>query len=185
MNINLKRVFRATRAILVYTLVFGVIYTLVMTGIGQAVFSHRVNGSLVEKDGKVIASEYLSQPMKGEKYLQGRWELEDTESFPGHYFAGPTNQAVSYPEYQKTLQERAKSLNLPAPVGIDLVTGSGSGLDPNISLSSAMSQAPRIAKSRGLEQSQVEDVIKRHTAGNYWQPITNVLLVNLELDGLK
>ncbi|OKL49578.1 hypothetical protein BSR29_01060 [Boudabousia liubingyangii] len=178
---NLSRALRAVRALLFFTLTLGVAYTLVITLIAQTIFPHQANGSLIEEDGKVVGSELISQPQRDDKYLWGRFDQVDQETFPGYDYGAPTNQAVTSPDYQKELQDRAKAFHL-NQVPAELVTGSGSGLDPQISKTAALVQVDRIAKTRGIPQSEVRDIIDRQTSWNFGAPVVNVLKVNLALD---
>jgi potassium-transporting ATPase KdpC subunit len=179
--------------LVVFTVIVGVIYPLVVSGIAQAFFNHQANGSLITVDGKVIGSELIGQQFSDPKYFWGR--LSATSLYPYNAAAssgsnlGPTN-----PSLQDKVQARIDALrnadpgnNQPIPV--DLVTSSGSGLDPNISIAAANYQIPRIARIRVLSESQVSDLVKQFTTGRQFgflgEPRVNVLKLNLALDTLK
>ncbi len=185
---------RAALVILgVFTVVTGIGYPLLVTGIAQALFPHQANGSMIVKDGQPVGSELIGQPFGDPKYFWGR--LSATASFPYNAAAssgsnlGPTNPAL-----QDAVQARIKALHdadpgNTAPIPVDLVTASGSGLDPDISLAAALYQVPRVARSRGLDPAQVEALVRQHTSGRQWgllgEPRVNVLQLNLALDGGK
>jgi K+-transporting ATPase ATPase C chain len=179
--------------LVVFTVIAGVIYPLVVSGIAQAFFNHQANGSLITVDGKVVGSELIGQQFSDPKYFWGR--LSATSPYPYNAAAssgsnlGPTN-----PSLQDKVQARIDALrnadhgnNQPIPV--DLVTSSGSGLDPNISIAAANYQIPRIARIRGLSESQVSDLVKQFTTGRQFgflgEPRVNMLKLNLALDTLK
>ncbi len=182
------------------TIVTGFIYPGIVTGVAQVVFPKQANGSLLTVNGKVIGSELIGQYWTSPQYFHGRPSatVNATTSKPDPYAAdnsspsnaGPTNKA-----YIQTVQQRVadlKKANPDAPAGpvpVDLVTASGSGLDPDISIAGALYQAPRIAKARGLSVAQVQQVINDHTQGRFlWvfgEPYVNVLDLNVALDAMK
>ncbi len=172
------------------TLVTGVAYPLLVTGIGQALFPRQAQGSFIETDGVVHGSELIGQPFDGPQYLWGR--LSATGPFPYNAASssgsnlGPTNPALV-----DAIKGRIDALKAADPeagdiIPVDLVTSSGSGLDPHISPAAAEYQIARIAKVRGISIENLREIIKRHTAGRTFgilgEPRVNVLLVNLELD---
>ncbi|HTH73381.1 MAG TPA: potassium-transporting ATPase subunit KdpC [Trinickia sp.] len=175
------------------TIVTGVVYPVVVTAVGQAVFPHRANGSLIERNGKVMGSELLGQQFDAPGYFWGR--LSATAPNPYNPLAssgsnlGPTNPALADEVKGRlnALHEADPTNTAPAPV--DLVTSSGSGLDPDISPAAAAYQAARVAKARGLSREQVAGLIDRHTSprqlGVLGEPRVNVLALNLALDELK
>jgi len=175
------------------TIVTGVVYPVVVTAVGQAVFPHRANGSLIERNGKVMGSELLGQQFDAPGYFWGR--LSATAPNPYNPLAssgsnlGPTNPALADEVKGRlnALHEADPTNTAPAPV--DLVTSSGSGLDPDISPAAAAYQAARVAKARGLSREQVAGLIDRHTSprqlGVLGEPRVNVLELNLALDELK
>lgn len=175
------------------TVVTGGIYPVVVTALGQAVFPHQANGSLIEKNGKAVGSELLGQQFDAPGYFWGR--LSATTPNPYNPLSssgsnlGPTNPALADEVKGRlnALHEADPTNTTPAPV--DLVTSSGSGLDPDVSPAAAAYQAARVAKARGLPREQVDDLIARHTSGRQLGVLgearVNVLELNLALDELK
>lgn len=188
----------ATRPALVLfgalTLLTGVVYPLVVTGIAQAVFPKQANGSLVLREGKAIGSELIGQPFTGVGYF---WSRPSTTG-PFAYNAaasggsnfGPLSAALrdSVRGRIALLESAGTSVGLPpgGPVPVDLVTSSGSGLDPHISLAAAEYQVVRVARARGLDERVVRELVLSHTQGRQLgllgEPCVNVLLLNLALD---
>lgn len=176
----------------VLTIVTGVAYPLVVTGIGQTLFPEAANGSLVVRDGKVLGSTLIGQPFSGPKYFWGRPSA--TAPMPYNAAAssgsnlGPTNPALADAVRSRVEQLRAADPQNKLPVPVDLVTASGSGLDPHISPAAAEYQVGRVAQARGLEASAVRALVARHTEdrtfGLLGEPRVHVLELNLELDGL-
>ncbi len=180
------------------TIITGVAYPLVITGIAQLVFPRQANGSLVVQNGKVVGSELIGQQFSDPKYFWGR--LSDTGDYPYNAFNAQTltgssgsNYGPMNPALLKAAQARIDALRAAdpgntAPIPVDLVTASGSGLDPNISVAAALYQAPRVARLRGLSLAQVQALIARYTQGRQLgfmgEPRVNVLEVNLALDQL-
>ncbi len=180
------------------TIVTGVIYPLVITGIAQLVFPHQANGSLIVQNGKAVGSELIGQQFSDPKYFWGR--LSATGDYPYNAFNAQTltgssgsNYGPMNPALVKAAQARIDALKAAdpgntAPIPVDLVTASGSGLDPNISVAAALYQAPRVARLRGLPLEQVQALIARYTQGRQLgflgEPRVNVLELNLVLDQL-
>ena len=181
------------------TLITGVAYPFAMTGIAQILFPHQAQGSLVERDGKVIGSSLIGQEFTSDAYFHGRPSATTTPdpNDPAKTVAAPYNAANSggsnLGPTSKSLIERIegdlaklKQENPSAQVPIDLVTASGSGLDPHISPQAALFQAPRIAKARDLPEDQVRRLVVENTsgplAGLLGEPRVNVLELNLALD---
>ncbi|PMS15369.1 potassium-transporting ATPase subunit C [Trinickia dabaoshanensis] len=175
------------------TVVTGIVYPVVVTAIGQAVFPHQANGSLIEKDGKAVGSELIGQQFDAPGYFWGRLSATSPNPYnaqsSGGSNLGPTNPALADEVKGRlsALHDADPSNTLPVPV--DLVTSSASGLDPEISPAAAEYQAARVAKARGLAASQVEALIARNTSGRQLGVLgearVNVLKLNLALDQLK
>jgi K+-transporting ATPase ATPase C chain len=185
---------------LLLTIVTGFIYPGLVTGLAQLIFPYQANGSLVYANGQLVGSDLIGQYWTSAKYFHGRPSvtINPATGTPEPYAAdnssasnaGPTNAT-----YIQTVQQRIAALkqenpNAPAgPVPDDLVTASGSGLDPDISIAAALYQAPRIAQARGLSLSRVQQLIMDHASGRFlWifgESYVNVLDLNLALDSLK
>src|SRR6266478_8069434 len=173
------------------TIVTGLAYPAIVTGIAQVAFPYRANGSLVVKDGKTLGSELIGQPFDDPKYFWGR----PSATTPFAYNAGSSagsNLSPTNPDLVKAVQGRVDALraadpDTTAPVPVDLVTASGSGLDPHISPAAALYQVPRVAKARRLAPRAVRQLVDRHTDGRFLgllgEPRVNVLALNLALDG--
>jgi K+-transporting ATPase ATPase C chain len=179
--------------LVLFAMLTGIIYPLVVTGIAQTAFSHQANGSLIVKDGNSIGSELIGQPFSDPKYFWGR--LSATASSPYNASAssgsnyGPLNPALT-----EAIQARIDALKAvdpgnTQPIPVDLVTSSASGLDPDISIAAALYQVPRVARYRGLTEQQVHSLVDRFTEGHQFgilgEPRVNVLKLNLALDELK
>ncbi len=172
------------------TLITGVVYPLVATGIGQLLFPDRANGSLIVKEGRPVGSALIGQPFDDRKYFWGRPSA--TSPFP--YNAGSSsgsNLGPTNPDLHKAVRTRIDALRAadpgdPAPIPVDLVTASASGLDPHISPAAALYQAPRVARARGLDQAVVRRLVEDYTEGRQLgvlgEPRVNVLRLNLALD---
>ena len=173
------------------TLVTGVIYPLVVTGIAQAVFPFQANGSLVVKDGKVLGSSLIGQTFDDPKYFWSRPSA--TSPFSNNAAASSgSNLSPTNPDLIKAVQGRVDALRAADPgntatVPVDLVTASGSGLDPHISPAAALYQVPRVARERKLDPQTVRQLVERYTEGRslgiLGEPRVNVLALNLALDG--
>jgi potassium-transporting ATPase KdpC subunit len=178
------------RFTLVTTLVFGLLYPLGMTGLSKIFFSKQAGGSLIEKNGRVVGSKLIGQSFSSGKYFHSRPSSAGTgydasASSPSNL--APTNQALV--DRVKSDVAKLQQENPGAAIPADLVTASGSGLDPEISPAAAEFQIPRVAKTRGLNADEVKALVARHTQPRSWgifgEPRVNVLELNLDLDSQK
>jgi len=187
----IRKLFRP--ALLIFallTLLTGIIYPLVVTGLAQVIFPHQANGSLIRQNGQTVGSELIGQPFNDPAYFWGR--LSATGPHPYNPAAssgsnlGPTNPALIEAVQARIDALKAAGPGNLAPIPVDLVTASGSGLDPHISPAAALYQAPRVARERGLTEDQVLALIQQHTEGRtlgfLGEPRVNVLELNLALD---
>src|SRR5712671_7797883 len=185
--------------IVALTLITGLGYPLAMTGIAGLLFPDQAAGSLIERDGKVVGSALIGQAFASDKYFRGRPSAtvapdpnDSTKTVPAPYNAansggsnlGPTNKALI--ERVQGDVDKLKQENPSAPVPIDLVTTTGSGLDPDISPAAALFQVPRVAKARNLPEDRVRQLVDEHVEGRTFgflgEPRVNVLALNLALD---
>jgi K+-transporting ATPase ATPase C chain len=181
----------ALTMLLALTLLTGVVYPLIVTGLAQIIYPQQANGSLIVRDGKVIGSELIGQHFDEPKYFWSRPSA--TSPFPYNAAAssgsnlGPTNPALVEAIKKRVAALHAADPGNEAPVPVDLVTTSGSGLDPHISPAAADYQVKRVARARGLKERQVEDLVARYTEGRQFGLLgelrVNVLKLNLALDG--
>jgi potassium-transporting ATPase KdpC subunit len=195
----LKEVRPAFVFIIALTVITGLIYPLVMTGIAGVLFPYQAQGSLIEKDGKVIGSKLIGQDFENDRYFHSRPSAtlgpdpkDPNKTVAQPYNAvnsmgsnlGPTNKALI--ERVKGDADKLKAENPSTPVPIDLVTTSGSGLDPNVTPEGAYFQVPRIAKSRNMPENTLRELVAEHiqgrTLGLFGEPRVNVLELNLALD---
>ena len=178
-------------SLVLLTAITGVVYPALVTAIGELVFSHQANGSLIVKEGKPVGSALIGQPFDDPKYFWGR----PSATSPFGYNAGASvgsNLSPTNPDLIKTVQGRVDALKAAdpgnsAPVPVDLVTASGSGLDPHISPAAALYQVERVAKARKMSAADVRALVDRHTEGRQLgflgEPRVSVLALNLALDG--
>ncbi len=197
----LQQIRPAIVMIVVMTVITGLIYPLGMTGVAQVLFPYQANGSLIEKDRKMIGSALIGQNFAAEKYFHGRPSAttdtdpnDATKTVPAPYNAGNSGGSNLGPTSQ-ALVDRVKgdaatlaAENPGTPIPSDLVTTSASGLDPDISPAAALFQVKRVAKARGLAEDRVRQLVEAHIAGRLagiiGEPHVNVLQLNLDLDAL-
>ena len=198
----LKEIRPALVVLIGLTIITGLIYPLAITGIAGVVFPNQAQGSLIEQDGKVVGSALIGQLFTEAKYFHGRPSAtnapdpkDSTKTIDAPYNAvnsmgsnlGPTSKALA--DRVKGDVATLKAENATVPVPVDLVTTSGSGLDPDISPDAALFQVPRVAKARSLPEQRVRDLvtsqIQGRTFGLLGEPRVNVLRLNLALDALK
>lgn len=196
----MKHIFaRAGGMLLAITILCGLVYTLAVTGVGQLLFPKQANGSIIEADGKTYGSALLGQPFTDEGHLWGRIMNVDTTTFTDEngnpvLYAWASNLSPASEEYDALVAQRVDALRKANPdmaeaaIPVDLVTGSGSGLDPEISPAAAAYQVSRIAQARGMTEAEVQAVIDRYTTDRFLdifgEARVNVLRVNLALDGI-
>ena len=173
----------------VLTLITGVLYPLLVTGIAQAVFPRQANGSLIVRNGVVVGSSWIGQEFSDPKYFWGRLSATSPPYNAGSSSGsnlGPTNPALLAAVKGRIAALRSADPAAPLPVPVDLVTASGSGLDPNISIAAADYQIARVARVRGMSIEAVRANVVRHTTGRWLgvigEPVVNVLELNLALD---
>lgn len=195
----LKEVRPALVLIVALTLITGLVYPLAMTGLAQVLFPRQANGSLIQRDGTVVGSVLIGQLFTGDNYFRGRPSAtntpdpkDPTKTVDAPYNAansmgsnlGPTNKALI--ERVKGDVDKLKEENASAPVPIDLVTTTASGLDPHISPQAALFQVPRVAKARNMPEDRVRQLVEQHiegrTLGLLGEPRVSVLVLNLALD---
>ena len=190
---------KALTMFLVFTLVCGVVYTLVVTGVAQLIFPHKANGSIIEVNGNKYGSELLGQQYTDEAHMWGRIMNIDVSTYKDKngkplMYSSPSNLSPASEEYKKLVAKRVEMLRKANPdmdetaVPVDLVTCSGSGLDPHISPAAAEYQVKRIAKANDITEKAVREIIDKCTDGRvlgvFGEKTVNVLKVNLMLDGI-
>lgn len=194
-----KIIFKAGGMVLVMTILCGVLYTGLITGIGNIFFKDQANGSIIEVNGVKYGSELLAQDFSDEDHMWGRIMNLNTTTFQdedGNYllYSGPLNLSPTSDEFKEVLDDRIKVLKEADPymnkekIPEDLVTCSGSGLDPSISVAAAKYQINRIAKNNNMSEEEVEKIIEECTThkvfGIFGEETVNVLKVNLMLEGI-
>jgi K+-transporting ATPase ATPase C chain len=195
----LKEIRPAIILLVALTLITGLAYPLAMTGIAGVIFPRQAQGSIVERDGKVVGSELIGQVFADDKYFHGRPSAtvtpdpkDPTKNVDAPYNAvnsggsnlGPTSKPLA--ERIKGEVDKLKAENPSAPVPVDLVTTTGSGLDPHISPEAALFQVPRVARTRSLPEDRVRELVNAHVEGRWLgflgEPRVNVLALNMALD---
>ena len=190
---------KAAVIFIIFTLLCGIVYTGAVTGIAQLIFPKQANGSIIEVDGKKYGCELLGQQYTDEKHMWGRIMNLDVSTYKYEngktlMYAAPSNLSPASEEYKKLVAERVEMLRAANPdmdeaaVPVDLVTCSGSGLDPHISPAAAEYQVARIAKTNSMTEDKVREIIQKCTSGKFLgifgEETVNVLKVNLMLDGI-
>jgi len=195
----LRQIQPAIVMILLLTVITGLVYPLGMTGLAQLIFPHQANGSLIEKEGKVIGSEIIGQNFTDARYFHGRPSAttdtdpnDPAKTVPAPYNASNSGGANAGPTSKSLIDrvtqdaDKLKAENPSAPIPIDLVTTSASGLDPDISPAAAYFQAPRVAKTRGISEARLHDLVNQSIEGRFLgilgEPKVNVLQLNMKLD---
>lgn len=195
----MKVISKAFKFLLVFTIICGLIFPVFITGVSQLLFKDKANGSIIEIDGRKYGSVLLAQEFTGDEYLWGRVMKLDTTTFRNKegevlMYSVPSNLSPASEDYEKIISERVEKIKASNPdkndvaIPVDLVTASGSGLDPHISVAAADYQIDRIAKARNMSTSEVKEIIKKYTKGRtfvvFGEETVNVLQVNLSLDGI-
>ena len=179
-------------ALALFTLITGVFYPLVVAGIAQIAFPHQANGSLMVQNGQTIGSELIGQPFDDPRYFWGRPSATSPFPYNGAASSG-SNLGPDNPALLEAVKARIEALKAadpenPLPVPVDLVTASGSGLDPNISVSAALYQVSRVARARGLSEQALRDLVNQYTDARQFgilgEQRVKVLELNLALDRL-
>lgn len=196
----MKMIKNAMMIFLIFTVICGFAYTLVITGLAQLIFPKQANGSIIEADGKKYGCELLGQQFTDEAHMWGRIMNIDVSTYQDKegntlMYAAPSNLSPASEEYEALVAERVKMLRAANPdmdetaVPVELVTCSGSGLDPHISPAAAEYQVARIAKANDMTEAEVEEIIKECTDGKFLgvfgEETVNVLNVNLMLEKQK
>jgi K+-transporting ATPase ATPase C chain len=195
----LREIRPAILVLVMLTLITGLVYPLAMTAIAGVIFPKQAQGSLIERDGKVVGSALIGQEFKDDKYFHGRpsattapGPADSTKTVPAPYNAansggsnlGPTSKALN--DRVKEDVDKLKAENPSASVPIDLVTTSGSGLDPDTSSEAALFQVPRVARARNMPEERIRGLVTENTKGRFagllGEPRVNVLALNLALD---
>lgn len=185
--------------LIIFTVLCGFVYPIGITGVSQILFKNKANGSMIEIDGKKYGSTLLAQQFTGDEYMWGRIMNIDVSTFTDKegkplMYGVPSNLSPASKEYEALVASRVERIKQAhphantEPIPVDLVTSSGSGLDPHISLAAANYQVERIARARGIESGKIEEIIKQCTQksflGLFGENVVNVLEVNLMLDGI-
>lgn len=190
---------RALSMLALLTILCGLVYTLAVTGAANLLFPRQAQGSIIEVDGVAYGSELMGQQFTDDGHLWGRIMNVDVQTFSDEngnpvMYAAPSNLSPASEEFERLVAERVERLRAANPdatmesIPVDLVTCSGSGLDPHISPAAATYQIPRIAEARGMTTTEVREIVEACTEDRLWgifgEPVVNVLKVNLMLDGI-
>lgn len=190
---------KAAMLLLIFTIICGVIYTAVVTGVAQLIFPDKANGSIIEVNGKKYGCELLAQEYADDSHMWGRIMNVDVSTYTDEngkalMYAAPSNLSPASEEFQELVAQRVDMIKSANPdmgdesIPVDLVTGSGSGLDPHISPAAAEYQVARLAKSNNTSEQEVSDIIDSCTTGKFLgvfgEKVVNVLQVNLMLEGI-
>src|SRR5215510_9617485 len=184
----MKNLITAILFTVVTTILFGLIYPLVITGIAQVISPDKANGQLIERDGQIIGSRIIGQPFSSPGYFRSRPSAAGTVGYDANSSSGsnlgPTSKKLI--DRVKADVEKLQAENPGKPIPVDLVTASGSGLDPHISPAAAEFQVPRVARERGVNEDEIRRIVAAHTQGRQFgflgEPTVNVLELNLDLD---
>ena len=188
----IRMIRNALMSLILFTVITGFIYPLAVTGLAQVIFPGQANGSIITKNGKAVGSELLGQQFDDPKYFWGRPSATTPQPYNGGSSSG-SNQGPNNPDLLKAVQDRIKALHDADPdntarIPVDLVTASGSGLDPHSSPAAAAYQVQRVAKLRGIDDAKVSALVAANTEGRQFgflgEPVVNVLKLNLALDSL-
>jgi K+-transporting ATPase ATPase C chain len=186
----LSQLWPALRINIFLTILLGVAYPLAVTGVSQVIFPHQANGSLITKGDRVVGSELIGQNFTKPEYFQPRPSAAGNDGYDptasGGFNYGPTNQKLIDRVKASVDKFHKENPDYQGPIPADMLTGSGSGLDPDISPASAQAQAPRVAKARGISSDQLNQLVAQYTKsadlGLLGEPRVNVLKLNLALD---
>ncbi len=188
-----KHLFPAVMLTMLFTVLLGLLYPLVITGLAQVLFPRQASGSLIVEDGRIVGSTLIGQPFSEPKYFWGRLSATSPYAYNATSSSGsnlaPTNQALLDAVKQRITDLRAADPGNSAPIPVDLVTASGSGLDPHISPAAAMYQVARVARVRKFPVATIQQLVQQHTEGRQFgilgEPRVNVLALNRALDRVK
>ena len=183
-----KHIYPAIALTILLTVLVGIVYPFVITGLSELLFKEKARGSLIEREGKVIGSRLIGQPFKGSGYFHSRPSAAGSgydASASGGTNLGPTSKQL-FEEQVKGRSKQLRTENPNAEIPVDLITSSGSGLDPHISPAAAEFQISRVARERRMGKDEVRRILRRHTEGRQFsflgEPRVNVLELNLALD---